>query len=119
MSSNLKMLKEITSKALLNLSITYRSGDITVFREKVSLTLNHHDNHMFSKFNKLKFLRLQSNDASTCPNIEAIFEDGLGNEIIWTACYTSESGTPKGPFRLKGGLIVSKLGIEESSSVSC
>lgn len=118
MTNQQQFLKEITSKALLNLNITYRSGNIESFRERISVTLNHADNNVFEGFETLKHIVLNQEEGGSPPSIEALLEDSGGNQVIWTACYINEGGTPQGPFRLKGGLIISKLGIEETANLT-
>lgn len=118
MSNQIQLLKDITTKALLNLSITYRSGNKNAFREKISVTLNHSDNQLLNGFETLKSLILEKRGEGVPPSIEAVLEDCSGNQVTWSACYINEGGTPQGPFRLKGGLIVSKLGIENTSDLT-
>lgn len=118
MSTQQQFLKEITSKALLNLNITYRSGNVEAFKERISVTLNHADNNAFQGFDTLKHIVLKHEVAGAPPSIEALLEDSGGNQVIWTACYINEGGTTQGPFRLKGGLIISKLAIEETAKLT-
>lgn len=108
------LLKQITTKALLNLSITYKSGDLEGFRDKISATLNHSDNEVFKGFLRLQSLRLLGEEDGSPLCIEGVLADDDGNEAIWTACYVNETGSHQGPFRLKGGLIISKINIKET-----
>lgn len=118
MLNNSQFLNEVVSKAFLNLSITYRSGNNEAFRERVAATLNASDNQLFVKFEDLKLLNIKSGSGKAPSSLEAVFEDVCGNQVTWVAGYVNEGGTSKGPFRLKGGLIVSRLVIDENVDLS-
>lgn len=117
MSEKLKVIRDITSKSMMHLTLTNRAGDIDGLIDKLSQPLSHHDQEMISKFTKLVSIKLNNEDLNSFPSIEAILQDEVGNEVLWTACCVNTGSDERGPYRLKGGILVTRVTTENQFNI--
>lgn len=112
MSERLKHIREVTSRAMLHLTITSHAGDTKGLMDKLAQPLNQSDRVLLASFTNLLSINLNNQALDQFPSIDAVLGDGFGNEILWTACCVNTGSDARGPYRLKGGLMVLKLELE-------
>lgn len=96
----------------MHLTITNRAGDTKGLMDKLAQPLNVADRKVLLSFQNLLSIKLDNRDIHEFPSIEAILGDGLGNEVMWTACCVNTGSDARGPYRLKGGIMILKLNNE-------
>lgn len=109
MSERVKFIQEATTKAMMHLALALQSNDIDLFMDKLAQPLNDSDRRVLANYRQMLSMRKTGVSFNDIPCLEIELADGLGNEILWSACCVNVGNDERGPYRMKGGIIVTKM----------